>query len=434
MFQISSKQNQIAELIKTRSKDVIILAGALGTSKTFGAAAILISLAKQYPESVIGVGRKNTTEMKRGTMMSFEEAAKKMNVTDYQENKLEMTWRFANGSRILFFEVDQSRDRQFSKIKSMNLTCAFIDEADAVQKEGFLSVYGRVGRKNENGAPTFIILACNPNEAWIKEDYYNRYKKGTLPQNVDFVEFEMGDSFLPVDYYDKFEDAPINWKKRYLYNDWDYGDDDDSLFKYKWLDQSHISVLDQGTRYAALDVARFGQDRSVGALWQGKQLIDIKIFKEKEDKITNIALAERYRYWCMDNSVGYENATVDAVGNGSGVVDYLHKEGFKVKEFLAGGKAKGNYNNLRSEATHLLAQDFEKGEAKLLDSCPYLAELKKELTMQAYSVVDKQLIVESKDKIKQRLGMSPDISDAVIMAYSLQALKAKPIERSFSVV
>ena len=433
MFQISPKQNQIAEDIKSRSKEIIILAGALGTSKTFGAASILISLAKQYPDSTIGVGRKNTTEMKRGTMMSFDEAAKKMNVTDYRENKLDMTWRFANGSRILFFEVDQSRDRQFSKIKSMNLTCAFIDEADAVQKEGFLSVYGRVGRKNENNAPAFIILACNPNEAWIKEDYYNRYRKKVLPNNVSFIEFEMTDSFLPQDYYSKFNDTPNNWKQRYLYNNWDYGDDDDSLFKYKHLDQSHITVLEDGTRYAALDVARFGQDRSVGAIWQDKQLIDITVFKEKEQKITNTDLANVFMRYCEDNQVGYQHACVDAVGNGSGVVDYLHTKGFMVKEFLAGAKAKGNYNNLRSEATHLLAQDFEKNEAKLLDSVPYLSELKKELTMQGYSIVDKQLIVESKDKIKQRLGMSPDVADAVIMAYSLNVLKPKPLERSYDV-
>ena len=428
MFQISTKQNEIAKAIKSRNKEIILLAGALGTSKTFGAAVMLISLAKQYPESVIGVGRKNTTEMKRGTMMSFDEAAKKMNVSDYSENKIEMTWRFSNGSRIIFFEVDQSRDRQFSKIKSMNLTCAFIDEADAVQKDGFLAVYSRVGRKNEQGQPSFTILACNPNEAWIKEDYYNRHRKKTLPENVEFIEFEMGDSFLSKDYYQKFEDTPNNWKQRYLYNNWDYGDDDTSLFKYSWLDTSHITVLEDETRYAALDVARFGQDRSVAAVWQGKQLIDISILKEKEEKISNTDLARKYEQYITQHSVGYDNACVDAVGNGSGVVDYLHDKGIMVKEFLAGAKARGNYNNLRSEATHLLAQDFEKGEAKLLDSVAYLSELKKELTMQGYQVVDKQLIVESKDKIKQRLGMSPDIADAVIMAYSLVVLQDAPIE------
>jgi hypothetical protein len=420
MLQISTKQNQIAQTIKAKQKKIIVLAGALGTSKTFGGALILISLAKQYPGSVIGVGRKNTTEMKRGTMMSFDEAAKKMNVTDYRENKLEMKWTFANNSKILFFEIDRSHDRDFSKIKSMNLTCAMIDEADAVQKEGFLATYGRVGRANENNAPDFMLIACNPNEAWIKEDYYDKYKAGTLPDNVEFIEFEITDSFLPKDYYLKFDDAPSNWKKRYLYNDWDYADDDNSIFKYKDLDRNHTTVLQDGTMYAALDVARFGQDRSVAALWQGNQLIDIKIFKEKEDKISNTALASLFRDYCLNNQVGYENACVDAVGNGSGVVDWLHEHGFYVKEFIAGSKADGNYNNKRSEATHRMAQAFEKGEAKLLDSCPYLGVLKKELTMQNYQVVDKQLIIESKDKLKQRLGMSPDVADAVIMAYSLQ--------------
>lgn len=420
MLQISQKQNQVAEIIRGRKKKVIVLAGALGTSKTFGGAALLISLAKQYPNSIIGVGRKNTTEMKRGTMLSFQEAARKMNVSSYSENKLDMRWTFDNGSIILFFEIDQSKDREYSKIKSMNLTCAMIDEADAIRREGFLAAYGRVGRANENGAPDFMLLACNPNEAWIKEDYYDKHHNGTLPADAQFIEFDITDSFLPRDYYDKFETAPSNWKKRYLYNDWNYADDENSLFKYTSMDRSHISVLAEGTRYAALDVARFGTDRSVAALWQGKQIMDITILKDKEQKITNTALASVFRDYCINNQVGYENACVDAVGNGSGVVDWLHEHDFYVKEFIAGAKAEGNYNNHRSEATHALAQGFEKEEIKLLDSCPHLAELKKELTMQNYQIVDKQLIVEGKDKIKQRLGVSPDVADAVIMAYSLQ--------------
>jgi len=420
MLQISQKQNQIAQAIKNRKAKVIVLAGALGTSKTFGAAAILISLAKQYPGSVIGVGRRNTTEMKRGTMLSFHEAAKKMNVTDFAENKNEMRWTFANDSIIMFFEIDRAHDADFSKIKSMNLTCALIDEADAVLQEGFLATYGRVGRANENGAPDFVILACNPNEAWIKENYYDKHKAGTLPDSVEFIEFEMSDSFLPRDYYDKFMDSPNNWKQRYLYNNWQYGDDDNSLFKYSFLDRAHVTTIEEGTRYAALDVARFGHDRSVAALWEGKQLIDIKILKDKEEKITNTALAVKYKSYCEANRVGYENATVDAVGVGAGVVDYLHELEFYCKEFVAGAHSDGNYNNLRSEATHRLAQDIEREEVKFLDSCPYLTELKKELTMQSYSIVDKQLILESKDKVKARIGMSPDIADAVIMAYSLQ--------------
>lgn len=422
MFQISQKQNQIAQAIKSRKKKVIILTGPLGTSKTFGGAVMLISLAKQYPGSVIGVGRKNTTEMKRGTMMSFNEAARKMGVTGYSENKLDMRWTIHNGNQpdsiILFFEMDHTKDREFSKIKSMNLTCAMIDEVDAIKKEGFLAVYGRVGRANDNGAPDFMILACNPNETWLKEDYYDR--KDNLAKEVDFIEFDMKDSFLGQDYYEKFESAPNNWKQRYLYNNWNYGDDDKSLFKYKYLDRSHITTLKDGKRTAALDVARFGEDRSVAATFQGKQLIDITILKDKEDKITNIALARKFRAYCTANQVGYENACVDAVGNGSGVVDWLHEEGFYVKEFIAGSKSEGNYNNKRSESTHLLAQDFEREEAKILDSCAFIGELKKELTMQNYAVVDRQLIVESKDKIKERLGMSPDIADAVMMAYSLQ--------------
>ncbi len=433
---ISSKQASIAQTIKEREKKQIFLIGALGTSKTFGFAMAFISIAINYPGSVIPIARKNRTELKRGTLLSFHEAAEKMNFTDFEENRQDLVWNFSNGSMIMFLELDHTKDPQFSKIKSINATCAGIDEADSVIREAHIALFSRTGRRNENGAPDFILDTCNPNEAWIKDTVYNPWSNpeqyGELPQDVSVIEFETKDSFLGKDYYTRFDNMPLAWRKRYLYNDWNYGDDDTSLYKYRHMDRQTVDTFEPANRYVGDDVARTGRDRSVIAMWEGFTLVDIKIVKDSEEQMDTADQAVILKEYAEENRVGYEHISVDAVGIGVGVVDHAKKLGLYVHEFMSGAAStstvttknkdgklveSATYNNLRSEIAHKLARDLEEGVAFFYSGCPFLSELKKEATMHNYEIKDKQLALESKDKVKERLGHSPDLFDAVLMGY-----------------
>jgi phage terminase large subunit len=439
---ISSKQSKIPENIKAGKRQIFLI-GSLGTSKTFGAAVAILSVAIKYPGSVIPVARKNLTELKRGTLLSFHEAAQEMGLTQYRENRQEMTWTFENGSIIMFLELDHTKDPQFSKIKSINATCAMIDESDGVIEGAYIALYSRTGRHNKNGAPAFILTTCNPNESWVKLRAYNPFKKpkeyGKLPADTAVVEFEPKDSFLGSDYYDRFEDMPLPWKKRYLWNDWDYGDDDNSVFKYRFMDRCHVEKYAPALRFTGNDVARTGRDRSVIAMWEGNCLVDIKITKDTDEQVDTADQADMLYQYNTDNVVGAERSIVDGIGVGVGVIDGCRKLGHAVKSFVAGAKStkmttvreksvNGTvrviqiplYNNLRSEAAFVLANDIEKGLVQFYDGCPLLSDFKKEATMHNFEIRDRQMILESKDKVKERLGHSPDLFDAVVMSYWLQ--------------
>jgi phage terminase large subunit len=101
---ISRKQSRIAEAIRGRIAKQIYLIGSLGTSKTYGAAHAMLSVAHNFPGSVLVVGRKNLTELKRGTLFSFHEVAEDMNLTGYIATRSPAEWRFHNGSLIMFVE------------------------------------------------------------------------------------------------------------------------------------------------------------------------------------------------------------------------------------------------------------------------------------------------------------------------------------------
>lgn len=444
-MKISYKQSQIAEAIRQRKTKQLFLIGALGTSKTFGAAVAMLSVALAYPDSLILVARKNRTELKRGTLLSFREAAQEMNLTTIKENEADLTWDIsieqADGtmkhSYIMFLELDHTKDRQFTKIKSINATCAMIDEADGVMHDAHIALFSRTGRRNKNGCPRFILDTCNPNEAWVKSEVYDKWKTpdehGPLPDDVQVVEFEIADSFLGSDYYDPFKNMPRTWQERYLFNNWNYGDDDASLFKYRHMDRAHVDTIAPGLRYVGYDVARSGKDKSVLAMWEGTTLVDIKIVKDRDDVIDTAEQAETLQAYAKDNIVGHQNIGVDAVGLGVGVVDGAKKLGMYVHEFVSGAsstetvKVKDKngklvdmplYNNKRSEVAHKLARALEAGDVTFYSGCPFLADFKKEATMHNYEMKkDKQVQLEPKDKVKERLGHSPDVFDAVLMGY-----------------
>ncbi len=395
--------------------------GALGTGKTLSAAMAMLSVAISFPDSLVVVARKNLTELKRGTLLSFHEAAHEMNFTQFNENRQELTWTLDNGSMLMFLELDHTKDRQFSKIKSINATAAMIDEADGVIEEAHIALFSRTGRRNKNGAPAFILNTCNPNEAWIKDRAYNPWHEpelyGKLPAEIAVIEFDPVDSFLGADYYMRFENMPESWKRRYLWNDWNYGDDDASLFKYRHMDRQHVKTIAPALRYAGDDVARSGKDKSVIAMWEGNTLVDIKIVKDRDDVIDTAEQATFLHDYATENVIGYQNIAVDAVGIGVGVVDGAKAHDMYVFEYMSGAAVDGPYNNLRSYVAYQLARDLEAGVAFLYEGCPFLSEFKKEATMHNYETKDKMFVLESKDKVKERLGHSPDIFDAVLMGY-----------------
>jgi hypothetical protein len=449
---LSAKQDSIGEAI-SRGVKVIVLEGAMGTSKTYGAAVALLTIAVKFPGSIIFVGRMTMPEMKTGTLLSFREAAQDMGLREgyhYKDNKADHYFQFmreGRGSFIFFREMNHIKDPQFFKLKSANLTCGLIDEADGVVENGFNMLNSRTGRANKNGAPDFVILACNANEGWIKEKYYNKYhepeKYGYLPADTEVIEFELEDSFLPDSYYLKQMGNPKQWVERYLRNNWNFGDDLYSLFKYRYMDGAHTVEFAASAKTLGIDAGRV-QDRTVGGCWTGNVLTDIVIFKDKNVEMDYDEQAELVHEYCIREGIGYQNIWVDAVGEGQGLITALKsKYGWVVNSYISQSvpesklqlelelsKATDDYQrrqikkrypvvyaDLRSEQGYKLSLGFEQGNVKLFEGCPLLGEFKKEATMHNHTDNGKVFRLEPKDKVKERLQLSPDIFDCVLMGF-----------------
>ena len=160
----------------------------------------------------------------------------------------------------------------------------------------------------------------------------------------------------------------------------------------------------------AVDVARFGSDRSVILVRRGGQVRPVKTFRGMDTMKLTGHVVDAIKEADPDDVV------VDEVGIGAGVVDRLKELGYKVDGINVGRAAHdpSRFANLRAEGYWNLRQMITSGEVFL----PSDKELMGELAALKYSFNSTgQLLVESKDDMRKRGVRSPDKADALMLAF-----------------
>src|SRR4051812_16755246 len=266
MLTLKQTQQTVIDAANDPRITTIVLIGAVGTGKTDVAAHASISIADSFPRTYWPVFRQNISTAKRSVIPSYLNMLDLMNYeegTDFTWNRQDFEIKFPNKSVIGFVEADVTKDRQGRKIKGINASGNHIDEADELEQTMFTTANSRRGRRNEHGQPSLSIVTMNPNDTHLKQLYYDPWKAGTLPEDTVVVEFTLEDSWQTAADIEALKRNPKPWRERYLFNNWAYQDDQDSLFKYRHFDAALTAALDRNARrYTGYDVARSGTECS----------------------------------------------------------------------------------------------------------------------------------------------------------------------------
>lgn len=178
-----------------------------------------------------------------------------------------------------------------------------------------------------------------------------------------------------------------------------------------------------------VDIARFGDDKTVFCFRQGRICTHFKVLSKQD----LVSIAD----YCQSIIQEYRPSKIflDSGGVGAGVYDILISRGFKrlVRAVNFGSRAiqDDRYANRRAEmwdnARQWLSDDLG---AKL----PVDDELLSELCCVQKSYDSKgRLLLESKDLLKKRLGHSPDKADAFVLTFAEPVLMStSPPDRQSS--
>lgn len=179
----------------------------------------------------------------------------------------------------------------------------------------------------------------------------------------------------------------------------------------------HIQSQDyiKSARILGVDVARYGDDRSVIMKRQGLASFEPIIRRDVDNMELASIVAKQIEQWKPDA------VFIDA-GRGEGVIDRLRQLGYSIIEVNFGGKPMDDrFFNKRSEMWSDMA-DWIKDGGAIFDH----QELKTDLCVPTFSYKNAQnkFQLESKDHIKERGMKSPDVADALALTFAFPVAPA----------
>lgn len=412
-----------------------------GGKSRFGCAEMLQDCI-DYAGNRVAIIRRHRTVLKRTTLTTFLAICPPGMIVKRNMTDLEFTlW---NGSQILFIPADVSRDPELNDLRSLEVSSWFIDEASEVPEWVFRMLVTRMDQWTLPDGSRPIsrgIVASNPEPGWIEERFVrNATKIGpgqyrSANENHSYTQFLTRDNpYLSAEYIPELKRilTPLEQQK-YLEGKFVHADEPNQLIKYLWIKDCipteaipKAGIIRAGKQSLGIDVARFGDDKTVFARSYDDVLAELKEFENQSIYQTS----EAAKIEINDHSIDADRVVVDTVGLGAGVYDNLHASGYNVLEFVGGAKPtrkKGHFTfkNLRSQGYWLLRELIRTGEFELMDH----TGLTEDLTSLRYTIKgDREIEVESKDQIKKRIGRSPDYSDAVMESKAVEHLDAGKAE------
>lgn len=442
--QIEGVEAWISDLIEQ-----MLYGGAKSGGKSFLGATLIFSDALTYDGTHYFIARRRLIDLRLHTIPTIHEVFQKVFNLPFDKyckyNAQDHIFTLKNGSTVLLIACDDvPSDPLFERFGSMQMTRGWIEEAGEVPEGAKANLWLSVGRwKNEEyGLPKKLLITANPKKGWLKRDFVDPWKEGTLSPKLAFI------PALPTDnkynsegYIESLRDEKDPVRRQRLYEgNWDYDDDKDSLISEDALSDTFTNTIDGGGGpHLIVDVARKGRDTTVMGLFDGLDLYKIFVFAHQttevtEQKIKDIAAANR---------IPYSKILVDEDGVGGGVVDHLKGiRGFtanstpiptasvireRMKKVNHELVPKTRFGNLKAQCGWKLAELINEHKMAISgDAVKYRDKIIEEVVA---LLRDKEVDGDGrkhlvpKDKVKEEIGRSPDIGDMLIMRMWFELVK-----------
>jgi phage terminase large subunit len=311
--------------------------------------------------------------------------------------------------------------RNIDEIKSLEgIDVCWLEEAHSVTKEQWDILEPTIRKE---GSEIWLIFNPRLRTDFVYKNFVIDEQPNSIVQKINYTD----NPFLSDTMLELIESKKDDDDFRHIYLGEPKTSATNNLFNYeeleKAMDDTYIEGWDSGVKVYGLDVARYGDDSTVFCERNGLVVEPLKV-KTKQSTV-EIASWITYEY----NQSTPDAVVVDTVGLGAGVYDQLATAGVYSIDGNAGMKADDDrYFNKRSEMYFNLKEAIKKG-LKL----PKDDGLLEELMSITYTFNEKgQMRLESKDKIKETLGRSPDKSDAVALTFFTTIIPKQMEEQFYS--
>lgn len=416
-MELTYKQTEALDLLEDKTTKQLVFGGGAGSAKSFLGVYWIIKESLKYPGTRSLIGRSKLKTLKETTLKSFFEVCKLQGLENgkhFNYNAQTNVITFFNDSEIMLKDLFlYPADPEFDELGSLELTRAFVDECNQITFKAWSTVISRIRYKlDENNLVPKILGTCNPSKNWVYTEFYKKNKDNTLGENKKFIQALLSDNpFISKHYIDNWEEQSNSMRERLLFGNWEYDDDPDKIFDFDKISNCFTnSFINTGEKYLTADIAMQGSDKFVVIIWNGFIVEKIKAFDKTNGKEVLTIIENLAKEYSVPNG----NITFDNDGVGSFLGGFLENS----KPFINNSKAleNENYRNLKTQCYFKLAEKIKQDLIWIKDE-EYKEEIIKELEQIKQKDRDKdtKISLEGKDKVKLRLGRSPDFADALMM-------------------
>jgi len=417
-MKLTYKQTVALRYLEDCTTEELLFGGGAGGGKSVLGSFWILKMALKYKGTRWLIGRAKLKSLYDTTVRTFFEVAKMQGLRaniDYKLNRQSGLIQLFNGSEIFLRDLFYyPSDPEFDNLGSLEITGAFVDEANQITEKAKDILGSRIRYKlDENNLIPKTLYTCNPSKNWTYREFYQPDKNGTIKDYRKFLASLVTDNpKISKHYIRNLNKLKPKEKERLLYGNWEYDDDIAKLFEYQdilYCFDDYTLNEDTKDYYISCDVARKGSDYTVIMLSNGLDVVLIDTMEtSKVNEVVNRVNLIRDRY-----DVPLFKIVVDDDGVGGGVVDYLGCKGF-----VNGSSAKNgeNYANLKSQCYFVLSDKIANREVTICET-EHTQRIIEELGVVKQKDIDKdgKRRIIPKDKMKEILGYSPDFSDTLMM-------------------
>ena len=412
---------QAEALRAVRDNNKVCIKSGHGVGKsTFLAWLVLWQLLTKYPTKVVATA--NTAHQLHDILWTEVEKWSR-ELPDGFRNQLELkqdkiSLRGVSDSFCAFRTARKESPESLQGFHSPNMM-VLVDEASGVDEQVFI-----VGEGTMSTPHAKTILTGNPTrtEGFFYEAFHSNREQWHC-MTVSCEDSPMvSESFL-TDMRQKYGEDSNVWRVRVA---GEFPTQSDDVLVPLHLVEAAVKRDIQPSPTTpivwAVDVARYGQDRSALCKRQGHVVLDpVKTWQGKDImELAGLLLSE---YEVTPYSMRPEAIFVDSIGVGAGLADRLREldvpaVAVSVSESPA---IKAKFMRLRDELFWKAREWFEERSCQI----PNDPTLIQELTAIRYKFQSRgKMKVESKDEMKRRGQRSPDVADAFVMTFAQEGALA----------
>lgn len=377
-----------------------------------------IPVPQKDPVAVGFIGRKQSVDFEKTTLETFKRVIPPGSYI-IREQKKEIV--IEDTVKIFYGGLDDPK--RVEKFNSAELAFCGIDQAEETERSDVDLLRASLRLKYNNRIPPYkAFFTANPGPGWLKQDFIDDRQPG----HVYVPALPSDNPHLPPQYVDRLKNIFRNNQallKAYIYGDWTAIEPLNSLITMTMINGLRdMSYHYPEIRRIVTNDPSLGGDENIAYVLENGKIIDGMVIVNERDtmKIAAhlVALANKNKTHDYD---------VDTIGIGKGVADgvrLLDKAAF-MQEINSSDDAsdKERFANKRAEMWWYAMEVINEKRIPPIND----ENLRSQLCAVHFKIVNGRIQIEEKDKVKTRLGRSPDNADAFV--YGLWAMQyAHPVK------